>query len=185
MFKVQKHSISINIDSRFLGLGYYQQDWDHHYKNNGQIRCTTWIDHQEDPIKGYLVDGINQPGLDYYNNLIDALLSNGIEPMVTLFHWDLPLKLQEDFGGFDSPEIVDHFNDFADLAFASFGDRVKKWMTFNEVSLQTAFDNTIDDTRYIFTLSHILIVGKDTMLEHFHLVMVMQLVSISTNVLII
>lgn len=97
------------------------------------------------------MDGINQPGLDYYNNLIDALLTNGIEPMVTLFHWDLPLKLQEDFGGFDSPEIVEHFNDFADLAFASFGDRVQKWMTFNEVSLRTTFGNTIDSTRYMFT----------------------------------
>lgn len=60
-------------------------------------------------------------------------VSNGIEPMITLFHWDLPLKLQEDFGGFDSPEIINHFNDFADLAFSSFGDRVQKWMTFNEV----------------------------------------------------
>ena len=60
-------------------------------------------------------------------------VSHGIEPMITLFHWDLPLKLQEDFGGFDSPEIINHFNDFADLAFSSFGDRVKKWMTFNEV----------------------------------------------------
>ena len=53
--------------------------------------------------------------------------------MVTLFHWDLPMKLQEDFGGFDSPEIINHFNDFADFAFSSFGDRVQKWMTFNEV----------------------------------------------------
>ena len=53
--------------------------------------------------------------------------------MVTLFHWDLPLKLQEDFGGFDSPEIINNFNDFANLAFSSFGDRVQKWMTFNEV----------------------------------------------------
>ena len=57
--------------------------------------------------------------------------------MVTLFHWDLPLKLQEDFGGFDSPEIINHFNDFADLAFSSFGDRVQKWMTFNEVGFCT------------------------------------------------
>ena len=52
--------------------------------------------------------------------------------MVTLFHWDLPLKLQQDFGGFNSSEIVEHFENYADLCYSSFGDRVQYWFTFNE-----------------------------------------------------
>ena len=52
--------------------------------------------------------------------------------MVTLFHWDLPLKLQEDYGGFNNSAIVDDFDAYADLAYSLFGDRVTKWMTMNE-----------------------------------------------------
>ncbi|WVZ02107.1 hypothetical protein V8G54_022913 [Vigna mungo] len=70
--------------------------------------------------KGKLSGGINQEGIDYYNNLINELLANGLEPFVTLFHWDLPQPLEDEYGGFLSPRIVE------------FGDRVKKWITLNE-----------------------------------------------------
>ena len=70
--------------------------------------------------------------MDYYNDLINTLLEKGIEPMVTLFHWDLPLKLQDDYGGFNNSAIVDDFEAYADLAYSLFGDRVTKWMTMNE-----------------------------------------------------
>lgn len=81
---------------------------------------------------GELNSGPNQPGVDYYNNLIDGLIAVGIEPMITLFHWDLPYDLQEAYGGFNSSLIVDDFNAYANLCFGLFGDRVTKWMTFNE-----------------------------------------------------
>ena len=73
----------------------------------------------------------NQPGLDFYERLVDALLEAGIEPLVNLFHWDLPQALQ-DRGGFANPEIVGWFGDYADVVTARLGDRVKSWMTFNE-----------------------------------------------------
>lgn len=73
----------------------------------------------------------NQPGIDYYNKLINGLLSRGIEPMITLFHWDLPQAL-EDRGGFLSSDFPEWFEDYADLLFTEFGDRVKEWITFNE-----------------------------------------------------
>ncbi|KAL5130107.1 Beta-glucosidase 24 [Glycine soja] len=82
--------------------------------------------------KGKLSRGINQEGIDYYNNLINELVANGIQPLVTLFHWDLPQSLEDEYGGFLSPRIVKDFRDYAELCFKEFGDRVKYWVTLNE-----------------------------------------------------
>ncbi|XP_014521892.1 cyanogenic beta-glucosidase-like [Vigna radiata var. radiata] len=82
--------------------------------------------------KGKLSGGINHEGIDYYHNLIDHLLVNGIQPYVTLFHWDIPQALQEDYGGFLSPLIIKDFEEYAELCFEEFGDRVKHWITLNE-----------------------------------------------------
>ncbi len=73
----------------------------------------------------------NEPGLDFYDRLVDALLAAGVQPLVNLFHWDLPQALQ-DRGGFANPGIVDAFVEFATLVAGRIGDRVSDWMTFNE-----------------------------------------------------
>ncbi|KAK4484053.1 hypothetical protein RD792_011272 [Penstemon davidsonii] len=75
---------------------------------------------------------INQAGIDYYNNLINALIANGIEPYVTLYHWDLPQSLQDKYLGWLHPLSIKDFATYADTCFKSFGDRVKYWITFNE-----------------------------------------------------
>ena len=75
---------------------------------------------------------INQDGIDYYNNLINELIENGIEPMVTISHWDIPQRLQENFGGWSNPFMSEYFVDFAGLLFETYGDRVKRWLTINE-----------------------------------------------------
>ncbi|XP_034741972.1 lactase-phlorizin hydrolase [Etheostoma cragini] len=74
---------------------------------------------------------LNQKGVDYYNRIIDGLLEYNITPMVTIYHWDLPQALQ-DLGGWDNVEMINIFNDFCDFCFATFGNRVKFWMTFNQ-----------------------------------------------------
>lgn len=76
-------------------------------------------------------DHINKAGMDYYNRLIDALLENNIQPMVTLYHWDMPAELEK-IGGWLNEEIVDIFASYADFCFKEFGDRAKLWITINE-----------------------------------------------------
>ncbi|XP_041853999.1 lactase-like b [Melanotaenia boesemani] len=80
---------------------------------------------------GIKSDHINEKGIQYYDQLIDHLLENKITPIVTLYHWDLPQVLQEKYGGWQNISIVNHFNEFANLCFERFGNRVKYWITFN------------------------------------------------------
>ncbi|KAH7862453.1 hypothetical protein Vadar_005020 [Vaccinium darrowii] len=81
---------------------------------------------------GKLSGGVNKEGVAFYNHLIDELISNGLKPLVTIFHWDLPQALEDEYGGWLSHRIVADFADFAELCYKEFGDRVKHWITINE-----------------------------------------------------
>ncbi|CAM8952517.1 unnamed protein product [Rhodiola kirilowii] len=83
---------------------------------------------------GKLSEGVNQIGIEFYNNLINEMLAKGLQPFATIFHWDLPQALEKEYSGFLSPKIMEDFADFAELCFKKFGDRVKHWMTLNEPS---------------------------------------------------
>ena len=76
----------------------------------------------------------NQAGIDHYNQVIDYCLAQGVEPWITIYHWDLPQAL-EDKGGWTNREVVEWFANFAALCAKSFGDRVKHWMVMNEPSV--------------------------------------------------
>lgn len=74
---------------------------------------------------------VNQKGLDFYARLVDALISNGIEPLATLYHWDLPAAL-DDRGGWLNPDIASWFADYATVMYKRLDGGVKKWATLNE-----------------------------------------------------
>lgn len=74
----------------------------------------------------------NQPGIDFYNRLVDALLAAGIQPYCTMFHWDLPQALQ-DIGGWENRDVAKSFADYAGFTAGLLSDRVKHFMTMNEI----------------------------------------------------
>ncbi|VFQ89646.1 unnamed protein product [Cuscuta campestris] len=81
---------------------------------------------------GRVSEGVNEEGIAFYNSVINDAIANGLEPFVTIFHWDVPQALEDKYGGFLSQRIVSDYKDFAELCFQRFGDRVKHWITFNE-----------------------------------------------------
>ncbi|MCF3652258.1 GH1 family beta-glucosidase [Synoicihabitans lomoniglobus] len=118
--------------------------------HNGNVACDHYHRWREDValmkelgIKAYrlslswsriMPDGtgaINEAGLKFYDELIDGLLAAGIQPWVTLFHWDMPQALQEK-GGFLNRDMADWFGAYATVVAKRLGDRVKHWMTINE-----------------------------------------------------
>ncbi|XP_051896413.1 lactase-like protein isoform X1 [Pristis pectinata] len=80
---------------------------------------------------GIKAEQVNDKGINYYNELINTLLESKIQPIVTLYHWDLPQVLQDRYSGWQNSSMIDFFNDYANLCFEKFGDRVKHWITFN------------------------------------------------------
>ena len=74
---------------------------------------------------------VNAKGLDFYRRLVDALLAAGIQPMVTLFHWDLPAAL-DDRGGWLNPDSAEWFADYARVMFRALDGKVRLWATLNE-----------------------------------------------------
>ncbi|XP_062174146.1 vicianin hydrolase-like [Alnus glutinosa] len=121
------------------GNGDVASDFYHRYKEDVKLMKSIGLDSFRFSIswarilpKGKLSGGVNPQGVKFYNNLINELLSNGIEPFVTLLHYDPPQALEDEYDGPLSPKIVKDFQDYADFCFKTFGDRVKLWVTMNE-----------------------------------------------------
>jgi len=88
-------------------------------------------------------DGIeqqpNEAGLAHYDKVIDACITHGIEPVITLSHYEMPLHLATEFGGWKNRELIGHFERFARTVLTRFGHKVKYWMTFNEINSAAHF----------------------------------------------
>ena len=85
----------------------------------------------------------NEEGLKFYDDVFDELLKYGIEPVITLSHFELPLHLAREYGGFRSRKLVDFFERFAEVCFKRYKNKVKYWMTFNEINNQMDTNNPL------------------------------------------
>ncbi|WP_373471586.1 6-phospho-beta-glucosidase [Carnobacterium alterfunditum] len=85
----------------------------------------------------------NEEGLKFYDAVFDELLAHGIEPVITLSHFEMPLHLANQYGGFRSRKVVDYFVKFSEVCFNRYQDKVKYWMTFNEINNQMDTNNPI------------------------------------------
>ena len=122
-------------------------------RSNGDVACDHYHRYRDDVrlmkalgVKAYrfsiawpriFPEGTGAPnpkGLDFYNRLLDELLANGIEPFATLYHWDLPVNLQDRFGGWTSRDTAKAFADYAAYVAPRLTDRVKHVFTINECS---------------------------------------------------
>eukprot|EP00250_Pteridium_aquilinum_P018449 c24090_g2_i1 orf=250-1857(-) len=118
----------------------------HRYKKDIQLMVDLGLDAYRFSISWSRIcpdstGAVNPAGVAFYNDLINNLVHQGIEPYVTLYHWDLPQHLENDpqINGWRTKEIVKHFAFFAETCFKLFGDRVKNWITFNQLSTVAYF----------------------------------------------
>ncbi|RIW27805.1 beta-glucosidase [Bacillus salacetis] len=116
---------------------------------------------------------VNPEGVQYYHQFVDALLANGIEPMCTLYHWDLPQSLQ-DQGGWEKRETVEAFAEYAAFMFKEFGGKIKKWITINEPWCVSFLSNFIgvhapgyQDLQLATTISHHLLLAHGKAVRRF------------------
>ncbi|HEY0221765.1 MAG TPA: glycoside hydrolase family 1 protein [Lactovum miscens] len=80
---------------------------------------------------------VNEAGLKFYSDLIDELIANNIEPVATIYHWDLPQALEDEYHGWESRQIISDFVNYAEILFEAFKGRVKYWVTLNEQNVFT------------------------------------------------
>lgn len=85
----------------------------------------------------------NEEGLKFYDDVFDELLKHGIEPVITLSHFEMPLHLAREYGGFRSRKTVDCFVKFAEVCFDRYKDKVTYWMTFNEINNKMDVNNPL------------------------------------------
>lgn len=85
----------------------------------------------------------NEEGLRFYDDMFDELLKYGIEPVITLSHFEMPLFLAKEYGGFRSRKTVDCFVKFALTVFKRYKDKVRYWMTFNEINNMMDYNNSL------------------------------------------
>ncbi|MCD1025872.1 MULTISPECIES: 6-phospho-beta-glucosidase [Enterococcus] len=85
----------------------------------------------------------NEAGLQFYDDLFDELLKNNIEPVITLSHFEIPYHLYEKYGGFTNKKLIDFFVHYAKTVMTRYKDKVKYWMTFNEINNQADGQHTL------------------------------------------
>lgn len=114
---------------------------------------------------------INEKGIKFYDNLINELIAKGIEPIPTVFHFDLPASLHQQ-GGWGNRATIDHFVDYCKVLFDCFGDRVKYWQTINEQNMLVFASRMLDGGKKswkdIFQENHHMLVAQAKAMKVYH-----------------
>lgn len=117
----------------------------------------------------------NQKGIDFYNRILDELIKNGIEPLVTIYHFDHPQCLQDAYGGWYSRLMIDDFMRFAKTCFEEFGDRVHYWLTICEQNnvvlypkLIGGFLDGVDSEKWRFEVHHVMTIANARVIKLCH-----------------
>ncbi len=137
------------------------QKWDLTYNKGGKgISIADVMTAGTHTIPRKITDGIiegnyypNDEGLNFYDDLFDELLKYNIQPVITLSHFEMPYNLVKNYGGWRNRKLIDFFVRFCEVVMKRYKDKVKYWMTFNEINNQTITTNPI----YAFTNSLIII----------------------------
>ncbi len=99
----------------------------------------------------------NEEGLKYYDDLFDTLLAKGIEPVITLSHFEMPYVLAKEYGGFRNRKLIEFFVRYAEVVMNRYKNKVKYWMTFNEINNQASFEEDL----FTWTCSGLLFEEED------------------------
>ncbi|QBO37001.1 glycoside hydrolase family 1 protein [Periweissella cryptocerci] len=114
---------------------------------------------------------INEAGIKFYDDLINELLANDIEPVITVFHFDLPAALNEK-GGWQNRETITAFREYCHILFERFGDRVKYWLTINEQNMMVLFGSMIwggeGGYQTAFTENHHMLLAQAEVMRDYH-----------------
>lgn len=140
------NGISRKITEGILENEYYPNheaiDFYHHYKEDIQLfkemglKCLRTSISWSRIFPNGTEQEPNEAGLQFYDDLFNELIKNGIEPVITLSHFEMPYNLYKEFGGFGNKEIIPLFVKFAKCVFTRYKDKVTHWMTFNEINNQ-------------------------------------------------
>ncbi|MDU7039245.1 MAG: glycoside hydrolase family 1 protein, partial [Lactococcus lactis] len=118
---------------------------------------------------------VNQAGLKFYEDLIDELIANEIEQIVTIYHWDLPQALEDLYGGWESREIIADFVNYAEVLFNAFKGKVKYWVSLNEQNIFTSQGWSLAihppgkrDMKLFYQVNHIANLANAAVINKFH-----------------
>ncbi|TPR55129.1 glycoside hydrolase family 1 protein [Enterococcus sp. OL5] len=114
---------------------------------------------------------LNKQGIDFYNELINELIENDIEPIPTVFHFDLPASLHEN-GGWENRKTIDAFVQYCQVLFDHFGDRIKYWQTINEQNMLVFAGKVLDGDKSswksVFQKNHHMLVAQAKVMKIYH-----------------
>lgn len=122
----------------------YASDMYHHYKEDIKLMADAGMTSYRFSISWSRIypteDGkVNQKGIDFYNDLINELIKYNITPIITIYHYDMPVWIDKKYDGWYGRKIIDEFDKYCRTLFSEFGDRVKYWLSINEQNMQICY----------------------------------------------